>query len=514
MRSFFGLALLGLVLTSCTPKIHPAFTHNRYVKDFNTYVINDSLQVSHKAYGDITYFQESMALKARLKGTKVTNVLAYGISNLPPVYEYYLLLNPKLGPLKNAEYDLRKDTLIGKDRYVFLGADKEDAIPESDFQFISNSLRAGLDYQANPSSLNDLLEEHRNSNRYLQAWKAIMTYRPTDRNEEGSQLQFALTYLSMLGESKAYKDALEKWEGNYQLNTTIRSTINREGISGYEKVKNAILELSASEQLLMFNENHFYPEHRILLDSLLPDLKAQGYTYLALEGLYNDTLLNQGKVPDLNTGFYTREPHFHRLIKKARQLGFTFVAYDFWEPKQGREAGQAQNLYEKTFGQDPEAKVVLLGGISHITEKPDSKDKVWMAQLFNETYSINPLTFSQTLLTRYRSAIDSELTLISSDQLNPNYLKAVDYHILNNLPWEKSDGNFELKNEGDTPLQYCLFEIEEAKTDYLKAVPDYAFLLEPGESKRLAVDPDDFSHIIFDENGQQTTINEQRATNN
>lgn len=510
MRPLLGLALTGLLLASCTPKIHPAFTYNRYVKDFNTYIINDSLKVYHKAYGDINYLDSEIALKEQLKGSRLTGVLTYGLSNISPYYEYYLLLNPNKRALKKVVFDFQKDSLIGEDHYIFLGKGKEDAFPESDFDFISGSLRAGEDFQSNVTSLNDILGKYRNSNRYLKAWKEIMAYRPADRNEEGTQLQMALTYLSMLGKSQEYKAALKKWEGNHQPDTSIQRTINQRAISGFDKVRKTILDLSASERLLMFNENHFYPEHRILLDSLLPSLKARGFNYLALEGLHNDSLINLGKPLKPDAGFYTKEPHFHRLIKKAQQLGFTFVAYDFWEPGQGREEGQAINLYEKTFGQDPEAKVVVLAGISHITEKPDSRDKVWMAQLFNEKYGINPLTFSQTLLSRYRHTADQQLLLISSEAFRQRYLTVVDYHIINSLPWENSGGQYVLENGQNLALQFCLFDVEvsDGQFFYENSVPDYAFLLKPGDTVRLNVNPDDYQLVIFDENGQRTTNNE------
>lgn len=111
-----------------------------------------------------------------------------------------------------------------------------------------------------------------------------------------------------------------------------------------------ILVEAKNRRLLIFNEAHYMAPHRLFVLSMLKELKAMGYTHLGLEALnHDDSLLNQRKYAVTQTGIYTQEPAFGRLIREALELGFVLFAYeqrfdDSLQQQQGRELAQAMHV--------------------------------------------------------------------------------------------------------------------------------------------------------------------------
>src|SRR5690606_34637476 len=115
---------------------------------------------------------------------------------------------------------------------------------------------------------------------------------------------------------------------------------------------NAVDEIDSiahKHQVILFNESHIDPRGRLFLTNLLPTLKAAGFTYLFLEGLREDDINERG-FPLQTSGFYTCEPMFGNLLRKAIQLGFKLIPYDCYNtPCNGiaeREQHQATSIYE------------------------------------------------------------------------------------------------------------------------------------------------------------------------
>ena len=144
--------------------------------------------------------------------------------------------------------------------------------------------------------------------------------------------------------------------------------------------------------------------------------------------LSKDSIINQRGFPSKNSGFYTREPYFAHLIRKARSLGFKIVSYDDIS-NIDRERTQALNL-KKIIDTDCTAKIFVYAGVDHIMESNISRK--WMAEHFKDLTNINPLTFSQDKITG--KTLENIIILPSSSfskvkKLNTN----VDYFIINNL---------------------------------------------------------------------------------
>ena len=168
-----------------------------------------------------------------------------------------------------------------------------------------------------------------------------------------------------------------------------------------DSVLQTIVRFASDKKLVMINENHFYPNHRFVVSDVLNDFRRFGYDHLALEVLafLQDSILNaQNAYPTLKTGFYTNEQHFANHIRKAKALGYNFVAYENSDSNKGREVEQAECLYNKTFAKYPDAKVLVLAGIDHIFEKPTERGEEWLGYVFKTTFDVDTLTISQTHL--------------------------------------------------------------------------------------------------------------------
>ena len=465
--------------------------------------LNEKLNVYHTTFGDVRYVTDRDSLESQLEGLPLNKVLAYARTEVPPIYEYYLLAGPKRGRLDLDAYNRVHDTVLRGRHWVFLGRGLEgDVFPQTDFQGITGSIEAGgRDYLSRVSPLPEIVLKYGTSASFLQAYSEIEAYPVKGELEEDYQQQMELTYLSMLGDNSWYREVLEAREARYPRRAEVVDALREEGLSGKDEVLEELLSRTKAEKVVMLSENHFVPCHRILLNELLPGLRDQGFQYLALEALSQDSLLNAGADPNLETGFYTREQHFYRLIRTAQALGFEFVSY---ETEHGdRELGQAQNLYRKTFGKDPDARVVVLAGLAHVYES-EGGSRTRMAQHFKTLFGIDPLTVSQTDLDHYRDEIDSKLVLIPSDSLERKRFRRVDLQVVNRLDWGYPPGDFTFSNTYGRPLQMSLYETAGWKSDYgyLGDIPEFSALLMPGASFSVELPEGTYQVILLDREGK------------
>ncbi|MBO9201412.1 MULTISPECIES: TraB/GumN family protein [Niastella] len=196
--------------------------------------------------------------------------------------------------------------------------------------------------------------------------------------------QFLATYCTFTGD----------YDKAYRYDPTI---IRRVGPSRVNKhllpadAKSVILEQAARNKVLFFNEWHVDVQTRAFLITLLPELKKLGYNKLALEALF--TKVDKG-YPDANTGFYTKEPIFGLLIRKALAYGYTLIPYE--DTTKGnntfnyRDSMQANNLVNALSATNDTGKTIVLAGYSHIYKSPDNTGNTFMAQYFMRRSGITP----------------------------------------------------------------------------------------------------------------------------
>lgn len=185
-------------------------------------------------------------------------------------------------------------------------------------------------------------------------------------------------------------------------------TLTQEDIQYFEQFEpqhavEAIVKQAAEERIIILNEAHHKPRHRVFTRQLLGGLYEQGYRYFGLEALSNcsimpfcDTLLNQRGYP-LNSpisGTYVTEPQMATLIREAIAIGFEVFAYESFTKE--RDLDQAKNIAAFMAGH-PDGKVLVHCGWHHLLESPN-RGRSWMAQHLQEITGINPFTIYQDIL--------------------------------------------------------------------------------------------------------------------
>jgi len=165
-----------------------------------------------------------------------------------------------------------------------------------------------------------------------------------------------------------------------------------------------ILEMTKDRKAVFFNEAHSAPITRTLTIQLLAKLREQGFNYFAAETLYlTDNDLNKRGYPIPATGFYTNEPLYGEMVRTALQLGFTVVAYDAENAGVGdpRERAGAENLYNKVFKKDPNARLVVNAGFAHVQKSGKYLGGTSMGEFFHKISGIDPLTIEQTMMIQH-----------------------------------------------------------------------------------------------------------------
>jgi hypothetical protein len=144
--------------------------------------------------------------------------------------------------------------------------------------------------------------------------------------------------------------------------------------------------------LVMVNEAHNQPMSRSAIYQMLPIMRQQGFSILALEALPDPVTtnwINQNgfALDEKSYGFYLREPIESEVVRQAKLLGFTLVNYDVSSTH--REQDEARNLV-RILKQHPGKKVFVVAGYDHIRRVDDR-----MAKLLPRLYAKPFLSIDQ-----------------------------------------------------------------------------------------------------------------------
>ncbi|MFN8339356.1 MAG: hypothetical protein U0T36_10080 [Saprospiraceae bacterium] len=162
-----------------------------------------------------------------------------------------------------------------------------------------------------------------------------------------------------------------------------------------------ILKMSKDYQVVIINEGHHIPQHRVFTTHLLDGLKKQGFKHLGLETYLanekNDSLLQVNGYPTLKTGYYTKEPQFGNLVRVAHNKGFKVFGYESEGHTDGkeREINQAKNI-KAYMDKYPNEKILIHCGFDHGLEgELGGNWEKAMAGRLTEFTGIDPLTINQ-----------------------------------------------------------------------------------------------------------------------
>lgn len=300
----------------------------------------------------------------------------------------------------------------------------KDAKSQQNYEVWATYLDGDTLGQANPPGVCFNLIQKRG---YEAAFKCQIDNEPQyiGTPEEPIFRQYTATILSFLGSDL---EAKQKYDSSNSLGRQVEfiesNNLKKTSALG------SIVDAAKDRRIVMINEAHHLPQTRFLSIELLQPLYDLGFRYFAAE-TFNEAFLSQTEkdgIPRRNMGFYSAEPTFSLLVRKAKEIGFKLIPYEssptcdpFNEPPERcqnlREEGQAQNLYKRIFIKDPDAKVLIHAGYGHIDKVGGGSDFNWipMARYLKEITKLDPLSIDQVTFME-RGNLQSE---------NPNYRRLV-----------------------------------------------------------------------------------------
>lgn len=495
------MAITTLFSACQSVRISEHYAHNHYLTIGASTAYNEELPLFMPTYGDIVFERDARMVRRQLRRAGLPagdSVLAYGYTTAPPHYAVVLttatdnVKEDSINPLDADRFAFQRDTCIGERRYTLraLAEGPDTTAARGDVanlweRIAFDSLRAesfGSVFAVTEQKTNKLYAILENIEQFP-VWTDIDRWNKT---------QMLLTYASFLGDNDVYRRerAVFRMASDSAVREALASAAPQEGDAAL-----AVIAAEArSRQLVMVNENHFYPNHRVLVHDLLDTFKTLGFQYLALEALAPDQeeAVNRTRTINLQTGFYTQEQQYARLLRKALKLGYQLVAYENTDASVDREEGQARNLYGKTFGRDPQAKVLVLAGMDHILEAPTPSGKKWMAAIFKETYGIDPLTVGQNDLKDLGHLAPQGYLLAEGAAFGGNRLNLVDYQLINNQPIAIQEWPLEhqYRNRSRDTVQVLLFDTERPVTAAMALeLPYYTTLVPAKTTVKLPIIP-------------------------
>ncbi|WP_340077266.1 hypothetical protein [Leptobacterium sp. I13] len=444
-RFFILFFSISITFISCKPSIR-SFAKYNYFNGGDLY--NDSLKLNVSFTGDIAFYSpKRKTIKNEIQGLKelkYKNLLVSGKTFVSPLYNVLLFYNNK--EKKHGSYDTVVDTLLlsgldskrvlykkkikNKSIYLYLSAlgnHKSNITLLQDGKSMIETVRFDGDKKKALSYM-DIFNTYKDEDNYLYVMNKF-DEAPIEGND-WMKFQLLVTVLSNDAEYGRYNEMIDRYDSprSKRLSEYIDQNIDK--ISAGQDALTKIKRIADNQKVVMLNEMHWHPKHRILAHKLLKPLKESGYTYLAVEALDKgvDSLLNKRTFPIKTAGYYTNEPYFGILIREALKLGYKIVSYDDFSSGD-REQAQAKNL-KKIIDEDPEAKVFVYAGIDHILEHNPPKKR--MAEYFKEYTGIDPLTIDQVEIV---GDAGHEVALIETGYFkNIEKIKTnVDFFVINNI---------------------------------------------------------------------------------
>lgn len=256
------------------------------------------------------------------------------------------------------------------------------------------------------------------------------------KNYGGDEWRFTLlaTANSFISNNVVYDSIINTYEIDIKkkYNPVLLEMSDKEITCKNNLVFEKIAEIAKNNQVIMLNENHFYPNHRLFAMQMLDVLKQNGFTHISLEAFDPPVDSEINYFPNYEDGLYTREPYFAHFLRKAKELGFVVQGHESYNECIGREVGQAKNVY-KILEDNPNAKIFVYVGFSHIEkENLNGSKRRMMASIFKEMSGINPITINQTSI---HADNKENLLLLPRYCLNDSIKKesSADYFLVNNL---------------------------------------------------------------------------------
>jgi hypothetical protein len=164
-------------------------------------------------------------------------------------------------------------------------------------------------------------------------------------------------------------------------------------------------------RIVMINEAHHIPRHRAFSAALALRLREEGFTWYLAEAFGPKvSRLAPGFAVERDMGTYVNDPVFAEGLRRLRDAGYRFAAYDYPEggptlppsdmamQMNGREASAAQHI-KALLEREPQAKIIVHVGFGHISKLPtvvDGKPLTLLGQRLQDATGVAPFCIDQT----------------------------------------------------------------------------------------------------------------------
>jgi len=451
--------LILIISCSSTNRLNQEIIKRNYhISDelFNAYIYNDSIKVDFDFWGSIDIENLSKTknhkIRREFRRCGINNIknltidkLFLSFNSTSNNYKFFFFYD-KLNPTNDTtiyERIIMKDTI--NDITIIEKQKKDTKITvlvkgyENDLIFTNNIIKGAFSkmdiglFNKKKLSYFKIFQSSTNGNHnYLQARENLKSAPLEDKKYKeinSLKTEFIATSNSFLSNNPEYNSFLLDYEKKRKayFNETIKKIYQNNDVFKNNKIFDEISLVAKNNSVIMLNEDHYYPKHRLFAMQLLDVLKQNGYNYLSLEAFSNDKKNNL--FPNHNNGFYTSEPYFGHFLRRAKELGFTILGHENQDDSVDREIGQAKNIY-KILQDDPKAKIFVYVGKSHLEKS--SRGKKWMAEYFKEISKVNPITINQA---RIFADTNDEIVLIPKNYfINDTIIKSsADYFLINNI---------------------------------------------------------------------------------
>jgi hypothetical protein len=158
----------------------------------------------------------------------------------------------------------------------------------------------------------------------------------------------------------------------------------REELDGVEAhlALDVIAKAARTRQVVMINEAHNVSRHRAFIGALALRLRDEGFGWYAAETFQPPVqALGRGRAFSPAMGLYSNDPTYAESVRRARDAGYRFIAYDqvdfgtarppaLSDAMIQRDQTAARHIMERVFAQEPDAKLLLHVGYSHLSRTP------------------------------------------------------------------------------------------------------------------------------------------------
>ena len=158
--------------------------------------------------------------------------------------------------------------------------------------------------------------------------------------------------------------------------------------------REGIQRIAESHRVVMIMEDHFVSKHREMIGATLPIFREAGFTHYAAEGIgETSSLLASRGYPAVTSGFYTSDPQFGNLLRRALDLRYTVTGYDFRPFSHEARENYAAKQLAKLIQADPKTKLLVHAGFAHVFKYETDMGRRWLASIFWERTESNRLRF-------------------------------------------------------------------------------------------------------------------------